>query len=33
VVDVVTTEGEAGVLANLRRKATRPTRMFARLVG
>lgn len=32
-VDVVTTEGEAGVLANLRRKAEQADRMFSRLVA
>ena len=33
VADVVTTEGQAGVLANLRRKAEQAERMFDRLVS
>jgi RecA/RadA recombinase len=33
VVDVVTTDGAAGVLANMRRKAEQADRMFSELVA
>jgi hypothetical protein len=32
-VDIITTEGERGVLSNLQRKATQADRMFSNLVS
>jgi hypothetical protein len=33
MVDIVTTKGEQGVMANLRRKAEAADKMFSQLVG